>query len=69
MSSEPIRARPCETNLPIVAMFTGNEAALAAIDRLGLHLLRLPAPGIALIAPVSGCRSKLYAQGAWLVVD
>lgn len=68
MSSQPIPPRSAETNPPMIALFPGDEAALAAVQRLGLKLLRFAGPGVALLAPVEGISGKLYAEGAKLVV-
>lgn len=68
MSNPAIPAPRSETLPPIVAIFNGNEEALNAVDRLGLRLLHLPAPGVALIMPVPGCQGRLYGEGARLVV-
>ncbi|MBE9604392.1 hypothetical protein IAI18_05910 [Acetobacteraceae bacterium H6797] len=69
MSSATIPPRSGETHAPIIALFPGDDVALAAIERLGLRLLRFAGPGVAVLDYQAGCTGKLYQAGATLVID
>jgi hypothetical protein len=54
---------------PLIALFESEEAALAALPRLGgARVLRRPSAGVRMLAPMPGLRETLYAAGALLVV-
>lgn len=52
----------------LVAIFANDGAALEAARRAGVRLLRLVAPGVALLAAEAGAVARLYAAGARLVI-
>ncbi|WP_043830222.1 hypothetical protein [Muricoccus aerilatus] len=54
--------------IPIVAIFSSEAAARAAIAETGAEVLRLPSPGVAFLRPAQGLVERLYAAGAGLVI-
>ncbi|MFH5923457.1 hypothetical protein [Roseomonas xinghualingensis] len=60
---------PTLLEVPLVAIFSSDDDATAAITATHAELLRSPAPGVVLLRPVHGLRERLYAAGAKLVVS
>lgn len=54
--------------VPLVAIFANNGAALAAVEATGAELMRLAAPGVVFLRPSQGLVERLYAAGAGMVV-
>jgi len=60
---------PSPFEVPLVAIFTSDDDASAAITATHAELLRNPAPGVVLLRPMHGLRERLYTAGAKLVVS
>lgn len=52
----------------LIAIFASDGAAREAARLAGVRLLRLAAPGVALLAADPGAAMRLYAAGARLVI-
>ncbi|MBP0495606.1 hypothetical protein [Roseomonas indoligenes] len=59
---------PMSSDAPLIAVFSDDETALAAVAETRAELLRTPSPGVVLLRPVQGLRERLYAAGAAVVV-
>ncbi len=60
---------PRKTSEPrLIALFASDGAALEAARRAGVRLLKLAAPGVAVLSFAPGAAARLYAAGARLVI-
>jgi hypothetical protein len=60
---------PLAVEAPLIALYESEEAAEAALPRLGdIRVLGQSSSGVRMLAPAPGLREILYATGALLVV-
>ena len=64
----PPSGEPPSNEVPLVAVFANDGAALAAVQATGAELMRLAAPGVVFLRPSQGLMERLYAAGAGIVV-
>ena len=56
-------------DVPVVAVFANEAAALAAVEATGAEVMRIPSPGVVFLRPAQGLAERLYAAGAGIVVS
>ena len=55
--------------VPVVAIFANDAAALAAVEAAGGEVMRIPSSGVVFLRPAQGLVERLYAAGAGIVVS
>ncbi len=59
---------PAATEGRLIAIFASDGAAVEGARRAHVRLLRMAAPGVALLMAEAGAAARLYAAGARLVI-